>query len=212
MSFGPVQHPTRASISSTTRLQPIFSPLQQRNMAKINRRKPFKYKEDKVVKPPKTLRVEMTAVQRAFVVGAIVASRDSYASATALAKRMQQTQPGLSALVRRIERRAEERGCDLWADIIYSNELGRGRNALLNQEQKDAIIALVTSSRQHREKESWQAIKDGDFNSIVPEISISTFENVMYNAGFSRKRPGWKPALSPTHVRDRYQWALSSNP
>jgi hypothetical protein len=47
-------------------------------MPKLNRRKPFAYKQDKVIKPPKTSRREMSAVQRAFVVGAIVASRDGY--------------------------------------------------------------------------------------------------------------------------------------
>jgi hypothetical protein len=64
-------------------------------MASINRRKPFNYKQNKVTKPPKTSRTEMSAVQRAFVVGAIVASHDGYASAAALLERMPQMQSGL---------------------------------------------------------------------------------------------------------------------
>ncbi|KAF1978970.1 hypothetical protein BU23DRAFT_647668 [Bimuria novae-zelandiae CBS 107.79] len=94
----------------------------------------------------------MSAVQRAFVVGAIVASRDGYASANALSKRMPQTQLGLSRLVQRIERKAQEGGHNLWDEILYKNNLGRGRDEILTQEQKDAIIAIATSARNNREK------------------------------------------------------------
>jgi hypothetical protein len=82
-------------------------------MSQINRRKPYKYKENKVVKVSKTSREEMTPIQRAFIAGAVLASRDGYASARALSKRMKQTQPGISAVVRRVEKRAEEGGFDL---------------------------------------------------------------------------------------------------
>jgi transposase len=181
-------------------------------MSQINRRKPYKYKENKVVKVPKTSRKEMTPIQRAFIAGAVLASRDGYASARALSKRMKQTQPGISAVVRRVEKRAEEGGFDLWDSILYENDLGRGRSALLSQEQKDSIIKIVTSSRNNREKESWQAISDGDFSGIVPKMSISTFENVLYEAGYSRKRPGWKPSLTKDQIETRYLWALEHNP
>ena len=64
--------------------------------------------------------------------------------------------------------------------ILYETELGRGRPEILDRSQKDAIIRLVISSRENREKEAWQAIEDGDFLAVAPKISISTFENVMY--------------------------------
>ena len=108
--------------------------------------------------------------------------------------------------------KAEELSVQLWDEVLYENNLGRGRSKLLTQEQKDAIIALVTSSRNNREKESWQAIHDGDFNEIVPSMSVTTFENVMYEAGYARRRPGWKPALTPEHEKERYAWALEHNP
>jgi transposase len=82
----------------------------------------------------------------------------------------------------------------------------------LTPEQKQAIIAITTSDRAHREKESFQAIKDGDFNEILPDISITTFENVMYEAGYARRKPGWKPSLSPHQQKVRYEWALAHNP
>jgi hypothetical protein len=55
-------------------------------MTNLKRRKPFKYKANKVVKVPKTARKEMTPIQRAFVAGAVIASRDGYASANALSQ------------------------------------------------------------------------------------------------------------------------------
>ena len=51
-------------------------------------------------------------------------------------------------------------------------------------------VALVTSSRNNREKESWQAIADGDFNEIVPRISVTTFKNIIYEYGYACRRPG----------------------
>ncbi|KAF2818565.1 hypothetical protein CC86DRAFT_375765 [Ophiobolus disseminans] len=155
-------------------------------MPNLNWRKPYKYKDNKVVKAPKTLRKEMSAVQRAFVVGAIVASRNGYASARALSNLMPQSRQGLSQLVQRITKRAEESGLSLWDNILYENDLGRGRSALLSQEQKDAIINITTSNRNHREQESWQAIKEGNFNAIAPEMSISTFKNVIEESAINR--------------------------
>ena len=57
---------------------------------------------------------------------------------------------------------------------------------MLTRKEKDEIISIATSSRSAREKESWQAIAHGDFDSIDPEISITTFENVIYKAGYAR--------------------------
>jgi len=88
-------------------------------MPQIKRRNPFKYKANKVVKQPKTSRTEMNPITRAFVVGAVVASRDGYGSAKGLADRMARTQPGLSALVRRVEERARDGGFDLWDPYTY---------------------------------------------------------------------------------------------
>ena len=114
-------------------------------MAKITRRKPFQYKKDKVIHHPKTSRTEIRPETRAFIVGAIIASRDGYASANALSKKRSRSQSNLSELVRRVESRALESGFNLWDPILYENDLGRGRSALLTQEQKDAIIAITTS-------------------------------------------------------------------
>ena len=83
---------------------------------------------------------------------------------------------------------------------------------LLTQEQKDQIVALVTSSRVNREKESWQAITHGDFNEIAPKMSVTAFENVMYEAGYARRRPAWKPQLTPTQEQERHEWALAHTP
>jgi hypothetical protein len=122
-------------------------------MPKLNRRKPFAYKQDKVVKLSQTSHREMSAVQRAFVVGAIVASRDGYASARALSTHiMPQSRQALSQQVQRVEKKADDLGREIWDEILYENDLGRGRSSLLTQEQKDTIIAITTSDRAHREQ------------------------------------------------------------
>lgn len=178
----------------------------------ISRRKPFKYKENKVVKPPKTSRTEMTEVERAFAVGAITGMRGDYASIRELATTIGRSNPAIIKLLRRVESKAEELGTKLWDQALYSTDPGRGRTTLLSQDQKNRIIALVTSTRNNREKEAWQAIADGDFQEIVPKMSVTTFENVMYEAGYARRRPGWKPTLTPQQEDERYEWALAHNP
>ena len=51
----------------------------------ITRQKKLQYKENKVVKPPKTSRTEMSPEMRAFLCGAITGMRGAYASLTDLA-------------------------------------------------------------------------------------------------------------------------------
>lgn len=108
----------------------------------------------------------------------------------------------ISELLKRTQRRAEELGAFLWNEVVYGNDLGRGRSTLLTQEQKDRIIQMVTSSRNNREKESRQAIAHGKYDEIVPRMSITIFENVMYEAGYARRKPGWKPELTREQEED----------
>jgi hypothetical protein len=100
----------------------------------IQRRKLFKYKENKVVKPPKTSRTEMSAVMRAFVVGAITGMRGDYASQSALANTVNCTQQGISKLIRRVEQKAQDLSVNPWDEILHENDLGRGRSSLLTQD------------------------------------------------------------------------------
>jgi hypothetical protein len=121
--------------------------------------------------------------------GAITGMRGAYASLTDLANQVNRDQSSLSKLYKRVTKKAEELSVQLWDKILYKNNLGRSQSKLLTQEQKDAIIALVTSSRDNQEKEAWQAIHNSNFNKIVPKISITTFKNVMYKARYARRRP-----------------------
>lgn len=43
-------------------------------------------------------------------------------------------------------------------------------------------------------------------------MSVTTFENVMYEAEYARRRPGWKPPLTPAQEQEIYEWALKRNP
>jgi hypothetical protein len=70
-------------------------------------------------------------------------------------------------------------------------------------------VELTIASQKSRENESWQAIKDRDFvNAGLPKFSVSLHENIMYNAGYARRRPGWKLPLNDKQKRERLEWAL----
>jgi hypothetical protein len=124
------------------------------DLPKMKRRKPFQYKQNRVTKTPKTSRQEMSVAARAFVVGAIVASRDGYASARKLAELMPFSQQGISAVVSRIEERARENGANIWDSMLYDNKPGRGRPEILTEEQKALIVKIATASREARYKQS----------------------------------------------------------
>ena len=85
----------------------------------ISRRKPFKYKVNKTVKPPKTSRTEMSPILRAFVVGAISGMRGDYASQRDLASTLNRTQQGSSKLLQRVERKAEESSLLIYGRIYH---------------------------------------------------------------------------------------------
>lgn len=178
----------------------------------ISRRKKFNYHGNKVKKYPQTNRTEMSVVARAFAVGALTAMRGDYASQHKLATTMGRHQGTLSKLLHRVEAKANNHTVALWDEILYENDLGRGRSRLLTQKQKELIIQITTATRDTREQESWQAIANGNFKDVVPEISVTTFENVMYEAGYARRRPGWKPSLTSEQEKERYEWALAHNP
>lgn len=178
-------------------------------MARINRRKP---RNNKGITPrvSKTPRRELCPTQRAFAVGAIVMGN---ASQYKVAKEMGISQGGLSMLLARTKEKAAASGLPIWDPVLYENDLGRGRPELLSQAQKDAIVRITTQDREHREEEPWQALAHGNFKDLgLPEISCSTFQNVMYEAGYARRAPGFKPTLNQDQKNARYQWALSHNP
>jgi hypothetical protein len=108
---------------------------------------------------------------------------------------------------------AEELSCSVSDPRCFENPTNRGATKRLTDAQEQKIIELVTSDREHREKEAWQYIFQGDLEAIgIPKISVSSLENILYRAGYSRQRPGWKPALTPSEENERYQWALLHNP
>jgi hypothetical protein len=73
----------------------------------ISRRKPRKYKENNVIKVPKTSRTELTVVERAFTIGAISALWGDYASINNLAKLMCCSNPALYKLQKRKDLKAK---------------------------------------------------------------------------------------------------------
>ncbi|KAF1964611.1 hypothetical protein BU23DRAFT_561805 [Bimuria novae-zelandiae CBS 107.79] len=138
----------------------------------INRRKPYKYKKR-----------DLTAVERAFAVSASMHRMATNKEIAALFD-PPTTKDAIAKLVRRIRDRADQEGISITNPTLYETLPGRGRPELLDDAQKKRIIEIVTQDRAHREKEPLQAIKDGDFDELPP-MSVSTFENVMYEAGIA---------------------------
>ena len=111
-----------------------------------------------------------------------------------LAKQLPVTQGALSKLLKRTMDRSEASGLPLWDAHLYETDLGRGApSAGFSEAQKKAIIAVATRDFGAREKQSWKAIADGDFDhlDLPKKLSITSFENIMYEAGYARRKPGW---------------------
>lgn len=180
--------------------------------AKNGRRKPRKYKGVHK-KTPKTERVELTAVQRAFIAGACIAGDASFDLISSYFPQHHCSKSTILRTVAKVKERALELSTSITDSQCFDFPSNRGKKEKLTQEQKDTIIRLNIQSQQHREKESWQAIADGDFKDAgLPKISITLHQNVMYAAGYARRRPGWKPHLTPEQEQERYEWALAHNP
>lgn len=71
----------------------------------ILRRKNYKYKENKVVKAPKTRRTKLTVVKCAFAVGAMTGLQGGYASVRDLANAIGYTTTTLLNLINRVEKK-----------------------------------------------------------------------------------------------------------
>ena len=175
----------------------------------LNRRKPFKDKNTRTPRVPKTSRTEIPPETRAFIAGVALLGNVSHHT---IAATLHRDRSGISKLVKRIQEKAESGGFNLWDPTLFQDDIGRGRPELLSDDQKKEIIRITTQDRDHREQEPWQAIKHDELHAIAPSLSVSTFENVMYEAGYSRRKPGWKPPLTSSQRRERLQWALKHNP
>jgi hypothetical protein len=152
----------------------------------------------------------MTPTERAFAVGACIAGGSTHPEAAAYFPHA--TTSAIQKLCKRVTERSKAENLLITDASFYEDAPGRGRPELLTPRQKRAIVKIVTSDRAHREKEPRQAIADGDFSDIIPVMSITTFENVMYEAGYARRKPDWKPPLTPEEEAERYQWAKEHNP
>lgn len=133
---------------------------------RTSRRKPRGYKGVKE-RVNKTARRELTATERAFAVGACIAGGSTH-SEVALYFPNAGGRGTIQKVVSRVAARAKETGLPITHPSLYESAPRSGRPELLNNRQKRAIIRIVTSDQQHREKEPWQAIADGDFSDIIP--------------------------------------------
>lgn len=180
-------------------------------MDRVTRRKPRNYKGLHPI-PPKTARRELSETERAFIAGACMSGNLSHNDALHFFDNNRCSKSTITRTTQHVKKVAEEYGCKITDPRCFQNLPGRGGIHKVTEDHKKLIIAITTQDRSHREKESWQAIDDGDYSGVLPNLSISTLENIMYEAGYSRRKPGWKPPLTPAQERERYQWALTHNP
>ncbi|KAF2175972.1 hypothetical protein K469DRAFT_682845 [Zopfia rhizophila CBS 207.26] len=107
--------------------------------------------------------------------------------------------------------KAEETELPIYDSYIWQKDHGnRGRLSVLTQEQKGEIVRRATADDVHRYTESWQFV-DEDLQWL-PQISRELFENVIYEAGYSRGKPGCKPELTEWDKDRRFEWAKAHNP
>ena len=132
--------------------------------------------------------MQVHPTERAFIAGAVIAGGITHQKASEYFHDAA-SKSTITKLIQRVKARTDAPGLPISDPKVYETEVGRGRPELLTPEQKREMVKIATSDRQHREKEAWQAIADGDFDEIAPKMSISTFENVMYQAGYSRRKP-----------------------
>ncbi|KAF1965122.1 hypothetical protein BU23DRAFT_561301 [Bimuria novae-zelandiae CBS 107.79] len=153
-----------------------------------------------------TPRRELPPETKAYAVGAMQARESQYI----FAKRLPVTQGVLNILLARTKERSEASKLPLWDPHLYELEPGRGPdNTPLTVQQKNAVIALAAQNKDTREKQSWQAISDGDFDHLqLPKpLTVTSFENLMYEACYARRAPGFKPMLSEAQIRRHFEWA-----
>ncbi|KAF1925593.1 uncharacterized protein M421DRAFT_423697, partial [Didymella exigua CBS 183.55] len=122
-------------------------------MYKATRRKLIK-KKGRAPTIKKTSCCELTAIERAFIAGACIAgslSHNNYANL------FPPSVASKSTITRTVQ----------------------GALRLLDDEQRARVVELTIASQESQEKESWQAIKDGDFVSTgLPNFSVSLHENI----------------------------------
>ncbi|KAI0616958.1 hypothetical protein TUN199_11052, partial [Pyrenophora tritici-repentis] len=178
----------------------------------MTRRKPINTKGVKP-QPRKTLRRELTAIERAFIAGACIAGSLSHNDCAQLFGPNVANKSTITRTVQRVNERATKLNTTIIDPRCFEFPSKRGPPRLLNDEQRARVVELTIASQKSREKESWQAIKDRDFvNAGLPNFSVTLHQNIMYDAGYARRRPGWKPPLNEEQQRERLQWALAHNP
>jgi hypothetical protein len=145
-------------------------------------------------------------VERAFVAGACIAGSLSHNDCAQLFSTNVASKSTITRTIQRFNERAVKLKTTMINPCCFKFPSNRGPARLLGDEQRARVVAITIASQQSREKESWQATKDRDFvNAGLPNFSVSLHENIMYDAGYARRRPGWKLTLSPEQKKERHE-------
>lgn len=160
----------------------------------------------------KTSRRELHPIQRAFLCGALLGG----ASQQSLSRDHNISQATISRTFTRMKARAAELGIeDLTisdsrlikeAPKLFEDQNKRGRKELLTPEQRAMVVAVATKSKEAMKAKSskyvgTRKLEDGSIERTMdpelvalglPQMSTSTFEGCMYEAGYVRTKEGWK--------------------
>ncbi|KAF1923889.1 uncharacterized protein M421DRAFT_425393, partial [Didymella exigua CBS 183.55] len=142
-------------------------------MYEATRRKLIK-KKGRATTIKKTSRCELTAIERAFIAGACIAGSLSHNDCANLFPPGVASKSTITRTVQRVNKRTTELNTTIIDPCCYEFASTRGAPRLLDDEQRARVVELTIASQESREKESWQAIKDGDFvNAGLPNFSVS---------------------------------------
>jgi transposase len=95
-------------------------------------------------------------------------------------------------IVQRAKKRASQNQRRLLAPENFHNDRSNaGRRKALDNGQKAKIVQFVTESREHRNMQADDLRREPS----LPNVSTSTIQNVLYDKGYCREKPGWKCPL-----------------
>ena len=163
---------------------------------KTIRTKPLEARKPRA--PPKTSRTSIPLVQRIQ----IVEDKKLGLKNREIGAQLRIHHQTVGKVFRRVMNRSCELGIPVDDPLCYKDDTStKGRKRVLTEECEEELVLYVASTRETRKKTAAEHINELDLC-----ISISKFEQVMYDHGYSRGKAGWKLYLNDKHKRDRKEW------
>ena len=164
----------------------------------------------------KTDRRQLNPTQRAFITGYI----EGGGSQNSLAKSYPTSQPAVHKTLQRVKERVEQLQTNLFDPRVYENKERPKQPDLLTPEQRAQVVAIATANKEARESQSKayaykkttttsageeeEEYLDPQLEELgLPNFSSSYFESCMYEAGYARRKQGYKTELTEGQEKAR---------